>query len=117
MQPQELEVYYILPALRRELAKILKQNGKSQKEIAKMFGVTEPAVSQYLHQKRGADVQFTPEFQHNITNSAKQITDNQTFLKATQQLLQHIWGNRFICTVCHDQNGPAIPKDCAVCFG
>jgi hypothetical protein len=117
LQPQELEVYYILPALRRELAKALKQQGKSQKDIAQHFGLTEAAVSQYLHEKRGTDVDFTPQLKEIIQKAAARITDNASFIRETQQLLHHVWKDRFICSVCHDQNGSAIPKGCAVCFG
>jgi len=67
MMPQEVEVWYVLPALRRELAKMMKtktvqrvgEDGKkkehkiTQKEIAKMLGVTEPAITQYLLKKKG----------------------------------------------------------------
>jgi predicted transcriptional regulator len=67
MMPQEVEVWYVLPAIRRELAKIMKtktvprvgEDGKkkdhkvTQKEIAKMLGVTEPAITQYLLKKKG----------------------------------------------------------------
>jgi hypothetical protein len=116
LQPQELEVYYLLPALRSELAKALKQQGKSQKDIAQLFGISEPAVSQYVHEKRGADVEFTPALVQTIAESAKRITDNVTFIRETQQLLQKVWKEKFICAVCHDQNGAAIPKNCGVCY-
>ena len=67
MMPAEVEVWYVLPAIRRELAKIMKtkivprvgEDGKkkdhkiTQKEIAKMLGVTEPAITQYLLKKKG----------------------------------------------------------------
>lgn len=116
LQPQELEVHYILPALRNELAKELKKKGKNQKEIASLLGVSEAAVSQYVHEKRGADIDFTPTIQKNIRNSAGKITDKVAFIKETQQLLQHVWKERFICSVCHDQNKSTIPQGCAVCF-
>ena len=67
MMPQEVEVWYVLPAIRREFAKAMKkkevpgkgEDGKvkqhkvTQKEIAKMLGVTEPAITQYLLKKKG----------------------------------------------------------------
>ncbi|MFX1560088.1 MAG: transcriptional regulator [Promethearchaeota archaeon] len=67
MMPQEVEVWYVLPAIRRELAKIMKtkvvprenEEGETadhkitQKEIARMLGVTEPAITQYLLKKKG----------------------------------------------------------------
>ena len=59
LQPQEIEVFYILPALRRELAVSLKSAGKSQKAIAGLLGVTEAAVSQYFSSKRASQVKFS----------------------------------------------------------
>jgi len=67
MMPQEVEVWYVLPAIRRELAKVMKtkavqradEDGEmedhkiTQKEIARMLGVTEPAITQYLLRKKG----------------------------------------------------------------
>lgn len=67
MMPQEVEVWYVLPAIRRELAKAMKKKTISrlnedgemvehkitQKEIARMLGVTEPAITQYLLKKKG----------------------------------------------------------------
>ncbi len=67
MMPQEVEVWYVLPAIRRELAKVMKtkvvtrtnEDGEkvdhkvTQKEIARMLGVTEPAITQYLLKKKG----------------------------------------------------------------
>jgi len=67
MMPQEVEVWYVLPAIRRELAKVMKtkvvqrvdevgemnDHKITQKEIARMLGVTEPAITQYLLKKKG----------------------------------------------------------------
>lgn len=67
MMPQEVEVWYVLPAIRRELAKVMKtkivtrvnddgekvEHKITQKEIARMLGVTEPAITQYLLKKKG----------------------------------------------------------------
>lgn len=67
MMPQEVEVWYVLPSIRRELAKVMKtkvvtrinEDGEkvdhkvTQKEIARMLGVTEPAITQYLLKKKG----------------------------------------------------------------
>ena len=115
LNPQELEVYYILPALRRELAKAMKKLGRSQKEIAGNLGVTESAVSQYIHQKRATDVDFTKDMQKEIADYASQITGRNDFLKVTQQLIRKIRGNRFICDVCRNQN-KSMPKACSMCY-
>ncbi|MDY0293017.1 MAG: transcriptional regulator [Candidatus Methanomethylophilaceae archaeon] len=52
--PCELVVWYVLPTIRREVAKELVEVHKmSQAQVARMFGVTDAAISQYLKRKRG----------------------------------------------------------------
>ena len=46
--PIELEYWFILPALRRAVAQTLKDEGLKQKQVAKILGITEAGVSQYL---------------------------------------------------------------------
>ena len=72
--PQEVEVRYILPAIRRELARIFIHEYKlSQKDAAKLLGLTEAAVSQYQHFKRAKEVVFSDEIVKEIKKSAEKI--------------------------------------------
>ncbi len=72
--PQEIEVRYILPAIRRELARIFIQEHKlSQKDAAKILGLTEAAVSQYQHSKRAKEVVFSNEIVNEIKKSAEKV--------------------------------------------
>ena len=72
--PQEIEVRYILPAIRRELARIFIEEDKfSQKEAASILGLTDAAVSQYQHSKRAKDVIFSNDVVNEIRVSAKKI--------------------------------------------
>ena len=71
LMPQEIEVWYIIPSIRRELAKSLKGKGLSQKEIALTLGITEPAVSQYLHDKRASGVEFDDKLLELVNKSAE----------------------------------------------
>ena len=50
---QDVEVRYVIPSLRRELAIHLSKEKLKQKEIAELLEITPAAVSQYLKQKRG----------------------------------------------------------------
>ena len=75
--PQEIEVRYILPAIRRELANVFIQRHKlSQKEAAQILGLTEAAVSQYRHSKRAKDVVFSDKVIKEIEASADRILDD-----------------------------------------
>ena len=50
--PCEVAASSIVPAIKAKIARRLKREGMKQKEIAKVLGVTESAVSQYLSKKR-----------------------------------------------------------------
>ena len=49
---QELEVWYILPAIRKAFAIEMIRQGIPQKRIAVLLGVTSAAISQYKNDKR-----------------------------------------------------------------
>jgi predicted transcriptional regulator len=48
----ELEHWYVVPFLRKTIVQFLKLKGLSQKDIAFLLGITPPAISQYLNNKR-----------------------------------------------------------------
>jgi predicted transcriptional regulator len=114
LQPQEVEVFYILPAIRRELTRALKALGKPQKEIAQLLGVTEAAVSQYLSAKRASEVQFPEELAKEIRTCAPRITDRSSMIRETQAILSASRKDGLICRM-HEQVA-AVPKGCDVCF-
>ena len=115
LQPQEVEVYYVLPTIRKELAAAMKSLGKTQKQIAELLGVTEAAVSQYFSKKRGTHVDLPEEFQHAILRAAKRITDTQSMIKETQKIVALAKEKRLICKL-HERLEGGIPKGCDVCF-
>lgn len=63
--PCELVVWYVLPTIRREVAReLVKSHGLSQAEVARRFGVTDAAISQYLKRKRGENplIEESPQY-------------------------------------------------------
>jgi len=68
-----------LPRVRALIAKELLEMGHSQVKVAKMLGVTQPAVSQYLTQNRAKRVDFleTPVTQKRIKGLAKAIAEGK----------------------------------------
>lgn len=114
--PQEIEVYYILPALRREIALALKQEGMEQKKIAKLLGVTEASVSHYIHSKRAKSVTFDEAMKKRIWGAALRITDVHKMVEETQRLLTTIKQEKVLCQACHEFCARDIPKGCQTCF-
>jgi len=52
--PCEKVLWYILPAIRKELVRsLVQEHGFTQREAARLLGLSDAAVSQYLSKKRG----------------------------------------------------------------
>ena len=115
LQPQEIQVWYIIPALRKELTLEMKKLGLDQKTIAKIIGVTEAAVSQYISEKRANEVKFDEKTKEEIKKSAQLISQNGKLLfQEMQHLLNKALENKVMCNVCHSMN--ELPEDCEICF-
>ncbi len=99
LQPQEIEVFYIIPALKKHLAIELKTSGLKQKEIAKIFITKEAAISQYLNNKRGNKLEFDKILLKEIKHSSKKIIDNLTYMKEIQHLLRRTKETNEICRI------------------
>lgn len=116
LMPQEIEVWYILPSIRRELTIALKEKEISQKEIALLLGITESAVSQYLHEKRGHGIRFNRTLLHHIKGSADRIIENpQRIAIEIQSILKESLNQDLLCQI-HRQYDSEVPKSCEVCF-
>ena len=114
--PQELENWYILPALRKEFSELLSVKYKlKQREIAKIIGVTEAAVSQYKKNKRGKDVQFCGEMKKEIDRSAEIVAkDKKSFSRELQKLFTFMREKGHICEI--HRKFDNVPKKCDICF-
>lgn len=99
LHPQEIEVFYILPALRRQLVMFIKEQGLKQKEIARLLEVNEATVSQYLSGKRGHQIQFSGRALEEIRASAIRIKDRVTLLMEMQRLLRVIRESKVLCEI------------------
>ena len=113
--PQEVQVWFILPALRRQLAIGLKKEGMTQREIASKLNITESAISQYFRKKRGEEIRFSEDMFSEIAGSADAIAHRKVDVKTEiQRLMKKISETRFICTVCNEFTDSE--KDCEICY-
>ena len=117
--PQEVEVRYILPAIRRELAKtLIEGHNKSQKETAGILGLTEAAISQYQHSKRAKEVVFSDKVLVEIRVSAAKILaekSNRQRVIAEMYRISNLTTVRHILCDLHRAQSKDLAK-CNVCF-
>ena len=114
-QPQEIEVWYIIPAIRKEIANELKKIGKNQTEIASILKITKAAVSQYFNQKRGKNIEFSNKTSLKIKNSAKQISKNPEDLTIEiQKIIKEIRKTGELCKYHKDFSN--TKKGCNICM-
>lgn len=89
--PCEIVVWYLLPAIRSELAKALEKEGVRQKDIAVYFGTTPAAISQYSSGKRGHAIEFPDDILKEIKELAKRIDKEKL---SPEKIIQNI------CVLC-----------------
>lgn len=114
VQPQEVEVFYILPAIRSRMAAALKEQGMKQKDIAEILCVQESTISQYLSSKRAAEVKFNSAIDKEIAAAAKRIKTKEDLIRETQKILELARKEKILCSV--HKSVADVEHDCEVCF-
>ncbi len=113
--PQEIEVWYILPAIRKELVKLLKEKGKSGKAIASLLGVTPAAISQYGKDKRGKGIELPSEVKDFVKKKVTEIKDAKSAYRVIQDVNTFIKKSKALCKI-HLLLEKDL-DDCDVCYG
>ena len=111
--PQEIEVWYIIPAIRKELAKLLtKKYNLTFEKVGEILGVSKAAISQYLNRKRASLIRFPAKIKKEIENSAEKISEeNNLALKEIIRILNLMKKTKCSCSVCKKYN-KGILKQC-----
>lgn len=104
--PQEIEVWYIIPAVRKELAKLLtKEYGFSYERAGKALGISKAAVSQYLSDKRANKVVLNAKTKVEIGKAALRVNENERVaVSEIQRILKFMKDNHCSCDVCKRYN-------------
>ena len=111
--PQEVEIWYLIPAIRREFARGLLKKGLRQREIARKLGITDAAISQYFSSKRGNEVDFSESIRKEISQSVDKIHEGANAMSELQRICRLCKQDRVCCFI-HKHHG--APQDCKVCF-
>ena len=73
--PCEIVVWYVIPAIRSELAKELLNLGMKQKDVSQLMDITQPAVSQYITDKRGSGIKLGDDVRDLIHDFARELSE------------------------------------------
>jgi hypothetical protein len=116
--PQEIEMWYLIPSLRKELARIFVEEYKlNQKAISTLLGITEATVSHYINEQRGQKIKFAEEEIILIKKSAENmIKKKSSYAREICSLCDKFRKSKFLCRI-HRNFEKNISKDCDICFG
>lgn len=116
IMPQELEVWYLIPSLRKELANIfIKIYKLNQKQAAQILGITESAVSQYIKSKRAKEIIFSEQEKEEIRKTAEKIIKDQKNIRNYfYELSSKLRGSKGMCAI-HKKHDTNLPVNCDLC--
>ena len=120
--PEELASKSVIPAIRALVVKrLVEEHGMTQQQAAKLLGVTQPAVSKYLHQKRGAAIrlngikevdQATGEIANMVSSRKVKPLEVMSRIEAA---CTYVKRNRYMCDL-HKRLEPGIDiESCHIC--
>lgn len=118
MQPQEIEVWYVLPAIRRELSRLLINRFKwSQKKVADLFHVSKACVSNYINNKRAKQVKFDNKMFVELCKSAEKLANHKSCLtKEVQNICNIFRESLYLCNLHKKVDNSHVCDNCNVCF-
>ncbi len=120
--PEELTSKSVIPAIRALIVKrLVEEHGMTQQGAAKLLGVTQPAVSKYLHHKRGAAIRLNgiKEIDQATSEIAEMVSSREArpieVMSKIEAACDYVRRNRYMCDL-HKKLEPALDVDsCHVC--
>lgn len=117
--PCEIVVWYVIPSIRSELAKELLNLGMKQKQISELLDITQPAVSQYISDKRGHGIKFDDHTQNMIRLLAKDLIeqdlDQGAIIRRVCEICKNVKAEEIICQLHKEKDN--VPTGCNACMG
>lgn len=117
--PCEIVVWYLIPGIRSVLAKELFNLGMKQKEISKILDITQPAVSQYLSDKRGNEVGFNDDILELIKKLANDLKDGKIekidIIPRICEICRKTKAEDILCMIHKEKD--IVPEGCKACLG
>jgi len=115
--PCEIVVWYVLPTIRREIAKeMVEVYHMKQADIGRIFGVTDAAISQYLKKKRGGSTfieqsKYYGDFLLEVKLSAKRVVEGSSDMSAEMcRICKAIKNMGLLADIYAENTGAPAPK-------
>jgi len=117
--PCEIVVWYVIPAIRSELAKELLNLGMKQKDVSELMDITQPAVSQYITDKRGSGIKLDENVRKMIHEFARQLSEGEAtkadLISRTCTICKHVKTTDVLAQL--NINKEDLGEDCQSCLG
>ena len=123
--PSEIEAKSLIPAIRSILAqRLIKEYCLKEEDVAKVLGITQAAVSNYVRGTRGdtqlvAKLESVLEVMRMIEDIARDLASNKAYTPSTMakfvQLCNYMRYTFIICDVHHNIESNIDEKVCEEC--
>ncbi|WP_305554657.1 transcriptional regulator [Methanobrevibacter sp. V74] len=117
--PCEIVVWYVIPAIRSELAKELLNLDMKQKDVSKLMDITQPAVSQYITDKRGSGIKLDDNVKDMIKEFARQLSEGEAtkvdLIPRTCNICKNVKTSDVLEQLNIDKS--ELGEDCQTCMG
>ena len=117
--PCEIVVWYVIPAIRSELAKELLNLGMRQKDVSELMDITQPAVSQYITDKRGSGIKLDEDVRGMIKKFAKELSEGEAtkadLISRTCSICKNVKTSDVLKQLNIDKS--ELGEDCQTCLG
>lgn len=120
--PDEIASKSVIPAIRAMVVRrLVDEHGMTQQQAAHLLGITQPAVSKYMHNKRGIAIKL--EGNRRVERAAKKIADMLVSWKARHVQVMgrlyetsvHVRKNKLMCDL-HRRLEPGVNlTGCRIC--
>ena len=117
--PCEIVVWYVIPAIRSELAKELLNLGMKQKDVSELMDITQPAVSQYITDKRGSGIKLDDDVRQMVKDFAFELSTGEStkadLIPRTCAICKNVQPEDIMEQLGMDKDN--LGEDCQSCMG
>jgi len=120
--PYEIASKSVIPAIRGMISRGLIDRDLTQAEIARALGITQPAVSKYVWEKRGRAIDF--DNREDVKNMTAVIADgianhklsNVQVANMIKEICDYVMRNGYMCDLHYEVDPQVKNSNCKICM-